>query len=122
MPRIIHFDVPCDDLGRARTFYGTVFGWTFEAYGEGADYWLATTGPESEPGINGGLGKRDPSMPCTVNTVGVPDIDAHAKIVEANGGKLVTPTMPLPGIGWLRYCMDTEGNAFGLYQDDPSAK
>jgi predicted enzyme related to lactoylglutathione lyase len=29
--------------------------------------------------------------------------------------------MPIPGVGWLAYCKDTEGNVFGIMQDDPQA-
>jgi predicted enzyme related to lactoylglutathione lyase len=29
--------------------------------------------------------------------------------------------MPIPGVGWLAYCKDTEGNIFGLMQADPKA-
>ena len=121
MPRVMHFDVPCDDTERAKQFYGTVFGWTFQPYGDDPPYWLATTG-KGEPGIDGGLGKRDPSMPHITNAVGVPSVDEYLKKVIANGGKLVTPKMALPGMGWLAYCMDTEGNAFGLFQGDMAAK
>jgi predicted enzyme related to lactoylglutathione lyase len=29
--------------------------------------------------------------------------------------------MPIPGMGWLAYCKDTEGNIFGMMQNDPNA-
>ena len=29
--------------------------------------------------------------------------------------------MPVPGVGWLAYCKDTEGNVFGMMQTDPTA-
>jgi predicted enzyme related to lactoylglutathione lyase len=29
--------------------------------------------------------------------------------------------MPVPGIGWLAYLKDTEGNVFGVMQPDPAA-
>lgn len=30
--------------------------------------------------------------------------------------------MAIPGIGWQAYCLDTEGNAFGIHQVDPDAR
>jgi hypothetical protein len=30
--------------------------------------------------------------------------------------------MPIPGIGWLAYCKDTEGHIFGIMHPDPAAK
>jgi predicted enzyme related to lactoylglutathione lyase len=44
-----------------------------------------------------------------------------AKITAA-GGKVITPKMAVPGVGWMAYCLDTEGNQFGIMQSDPNAK
>ena len=121
MPRVIHFEVPCDDLERARQFYGTVFDWTFEPYGDDTSYWLVTTGKD-EPGIDGGFGQRNPSMPQVTNSIGVPSVDEFVAKVEAGGGKILFPRMAVPGMGWLAYCQDTEGNAFGLFQYDSGAR
>ena len=85
-------------------------------------YWLITTGPEGQPGINGGLmPRRDPAQPC-VNTMDVADIDASARAVERNGGQVVVPKMHVPDIGWLVYCKDTEGHIFGVLQKDSNAQ
>jgi hypothetical protein len=46
--------------------------------------------------------------------------EIHAE-AQAGGGKVVLPTMPIPGVGWLAYCSDTEGNIFGMMQADPKA-
>ena len=51
----------------------------------------------------------------------LPVDEALAKI-EANGGKILRPKGAVPGVGWLAYCQDTEGNTFGLMQRDPTAK
>ena len=102
-------------------FYKTVFGWSFHAWGEGTDYYLAQTGDNSAPGINGAVMKRrDPAQPV-VNTLDVSDIDATAGKIEENGGQIVVPKMAVPGIGWLLYFKDTDGNIFGVMQNDPSA-
>jgi hypothetical protein len=52
----------------------------------------------------------------------VPDVEAFARSVEEAGGKVVVPKMAIPGIGYQIYCLDTEGNIFGIHQADPSAK
>ncbi len=31
------------------------------------------------------------------------------------------PKMAVPGVGWLAYCKDTEGNIFGFMQSDETA-
>jgi len=91
------------------------------------EYWLITTGPDSEPGINGGLMRRQGEIDgqaviAYVCTIGVADLEATMATVEANGGKVALPKMPIPGMGWLAYYKDTEGNIFGMMQPDESAK
>ena len=120
MPRPIHFEIPADDPDRAIKFYQTLFGWTFQRWDGPMPYWLISTG-EGEPGINGGLLPRQhPNQPC-VNTINVPDLDARIALAEKSGGQCVVPKMPVPGVGWLAYCKDTEGHIFGMMQNDPSA-
>ncbi|HUI57964.1 MAG TPA: VOC family protein [Bryobacteraceae bacterium] len=121
MPRPAHFEIPAEDVQRAITFYEKVFGWKFQKWEGPVEYWMITTGPENEPGINGGLmPRRDPAQPC-VNTVTIANIDATLATVAASGGQCVVPKMPVPGVGWLAYCKDTEGHIFGIMQMDASA-
>jgi predicted enzyme related to lactoylglutathione lyase len=90
-------------------------------------YWLVTTGPDGQPGINGGLVPRQGEIDgqaviAYVCTVDVESVDDLVATVEKNGGQVVVPKMPIPGMGWLVYCKDTEGNIFGMMQNDPEAK
>jgi predicted enzyme related to lactoylglutathione lyase len=129
MPRVIHFEIHAEDPERAVAFYATVFGWTFTRWAGPVDYWLITTGPDGQPGINGGLlRRRGPApvegqpvnaYPCTVD---VPSADEWLGRVTAAGGAVALPKMPIPGVGWLAYAKDTEGNIFGIMQADPAAK
>lgn len=130
MARVVHFEIQADDVERARTFYAAVFGWTFEDYGAFMDseYWGVITGPEGEPGINGGLmGRVMPAPPpgsganAFVCTVQVDDYDAMEARVLAAGGEVVMPKMALTGMAWQGYYLDTEGNVIGLHQADPNA-
>jgi predicted enzyme related to lactoylglutathione lyase len=121
MPRPIHFEIPADNPERLISFYQSVFGWTVQKWDGPMPYWTVTTGPEGEPGINGGiLPKRDPQQPC-VNTVGVANVDEAIATVTANGGSVGLPKMAIPGVGWLAYCKDPEGNLFGMMQADANA-
>jgi hypothetical protein len=86
------------------------------------EYWLVNTGPEGQPGINGGLMRHQDGMPRTVNTIGVPSIDEFTTKVVQQGGKVVVPKMAIPGVGYQAYCQDTEGNLFGLHQSDSAAQ
>ena len=86
------------------------------------EYWLITTGEKDEPGIDGGLSKRTDSEPSTVNTIDVPSVDQYIKKVESNGGSLVRLKMAVPGVGWMAYFKDPEGNMFGIMEEDTTAK
>ncbi len=58
---------------------------------------------------------------ANVCTVGVDDLDASLEKAARHGGGVAVPRMPVPGVGWLAYCKDTEGNVFGMMQPDPGA-
>lgn len=125
MPRVVHFEIHAEQPARAIEFYSRVLGWKFDAWA-GQDYWLVTTGPDSQPGIDGGLlprrGAVDGSAVIAyVCTVEVDDIGVVEKAVLENGGSLALPTQAIPGVGWLFYAKDTEGNIFGVHQNDPNA-
>ncbi|MEW6141827.1 MAG: VOC family protein [Chloroflexota bacterium] len=121
MPRVVHFEIHADQPERAVKFYSSVFGWKIDTWGGPVPYWLITTGPDGEPGINGAIKDRVEKL-TTVNTVSVPSVDDFLKNITTAGGKALTQKMAIPGIGYHAYCEDTEGNVFGIMQDDPSAK
>jgi len=121
MPRVVHFEINADQPERAVKFYSSVFGWKIDNWGGPVPYRLITTGPDGEPGINGAIKDRSGKV-TTVNTVSVPSVDEYLKKAASAGGKALTPKMVIPGIGYHAYCEDTEGNVFGIMQDDPSAK
>jgi predicted enzyme related to lactoylglutathione lyase len=129
MPRPIHFEIHASEPERAIGFYSRLFGWEFNKWPGPMEYWLVTTGPDKEPGINGGLIKRqghEPAEMAAVNayvcTIDVPDIDAHMEKADAAGARTAVPKMAIPGVGWLCYYKDTEGNIFGMTQSDASAQ
>jgi predicted enzyme related to lactoylglutathione lyase len=122
MSRPVHFEIPSSNPERAMAFYTAVFGWKFQKWDGPMPYWMITTGPNDQPGINGGLmPKQHPDQPC-VNTMNVANLDETTKVVEANGGTNVVPKMPVPTVGWLAYYKDVDGHIFGCMQMDPSVK
>ncbi len=126
MPRVVHFEIHAADPERAVNFYQKLFGWTFQKWEGPMEYWLVTTGPNDQPGINGGLMPRQGEIDgqaviAYVCTVDVENLDASVQSALDNGGQIALPKMPIPGMGWLAYCKDTEGNIFGMMQGDPNA-
>jgi uncharacterized protein len=130
MNRVIHFEIHADDPARAAKFYTDVFGWEIKKWeGESMpmDYWMVMTGPEKESGIDGGLMKRMEPLAGTgvrsyVCTIGVSSVDEFLKKIEKAGGIITMPKMIMPGVGWMAQAKDTEGNIFGITQEDMSAK
>jgi uncharacterized protein len=127
VPRVVHFEIHAEKTLRAVDFYKQVFDWKFTKWPGPEDYWLVKTGPKEEPGIDGGLINRRGPIDGTavisyVCTVKVSSVDEIISKVASSGGLIVVPTMPIPGVGWLAYCKDTEGNISGIMEDDPSAK
>jgi predicted enzyme related to lactoylglutathione lyase len=121
MPRIVHFEINADDTKRAVKFYEKVFGWKISTWGGPVEYWLCTTGEKDQPGIDGAISKRA-NKESIVIFVDVSSVDEYLRKVVQAGGKAVTEKTAIPGVGYSAYCKDTEGNLFGIFQDDPKAK
>lgn len=135
MPRPVHFEIHATDPSELRQFYESVFGWRFTQW-EGHPYLLINTGdgdpmrgrPHTEPGIDGGMVPRtgprpEPGSPVKgwVISVGVPNIHEYIDKITAVGGQVPDGPQPIPGVGWDAQCVDPDGNAFSLFQDDPAA-
>jgi len=123
MSSVVHFEIPADDVERARTFYAEGFG--FELGGlPGFDYTFVTTTPTGEDGrpiepgaINGGMFKREAPFAGPVVTISVDDIDATLDLVERLGGKRLVEKQAVGEMGFAAYFVDTEGNTMGLWQN-----
>jgi uncharacterized protein len=121
MSKVVHFEIPAHDPEKTMRFYKDVFGWNFSQFGE-APYWLAITGDEKTPGINGAIMKRNaPHQPVT-NSISVTNLDEAIKKVEAAGGKVVVPKTVISGVGWSAYFQDIDNNIFGLWHENHDAK
>lgn len=131
----MHFEIHATDPDAVRAFYEAVFGWRFQQWGD-VPYWFVSTGdgdpmsgaPSSQPGIDGGLVPRRGDRPADgqavnafVLTVDVPDCAAYIEKAVAAGATIALPLAATPGVGWLAYVKDPDGNLLGLMQADPTA-
>jgi len=121
--KVVHFEIPANDVKRASAFYKDVFGWwTMDM--PGVDYMMlggtkvSDKGVFSESGsINGGMMKRTKPFEHPIITIGVEDIDATLKAIEKKGGKTLRKKQDIgQDMGWTAYFVDPEGNLMGLYQ------
>jgi predicted enzyme related to lactoylglutathione lyase len=133
MPTIVHFDIPSDDIERLKKFYNDLFGWKFdkfpsppssEAMPEGMEYWLiSTVDDKGNKVLGGGMGKRQsPQQQGITNFFDVKSVQEYSARVEQLGGKVISPKMPVPGMGYMAICTDTENNCFGIFEADQTAK
>lgn len=134
--RIIHFEIHASEPEKLGKFYSDVFGWQIEEWkvpGVSGDnrYWGVMTAPKdsAEPGINGGIVVRRGPAPrggepvsSFVCTIQVSSVDEYLKKVQSFGGSVAVPKMPIPGLAWLAYGKDIDGNIFGIFEDDKNAR
>ncbi len=116
MSSIVHFEIPADDIQRAKEFYSRLFGWKIEGV-QGMDYMMIDTF-----GLGGGMMKRMHKDQQITDYIGVPSVDEYSAKVEKLGGKILVPKMAVPGMGYFVICMDTENNVFGIWEMDAKAR
>ena len=113
---ICWFEVPADDLGRAKKFYSSLFGWKFAKLPAAVqDYWHIDTGGKDASPDGGMMPRMHPHQPIT-NYVSVPSVSKASAKVETLGGTLCKPKTAVPGMGYFAICLDTEGNTFALWE------
>ena len=121
MPKVVHFEIMADDPEKVLAFYSQVFDWQGHKWDGPMEYWLLNTGGDEEQGIHGGLARKQEGSPNLMNVVDVDSVDDFVKKVESAGGTIAMPKHAVPGVGWLAYGIDPEGNTFGMMQSDESA-
>jgi predicted enzyme related to lactoylglutathione lyase len=120
---LAHFAIHADDCQRAKRFYESVFGWTFEPWGP-PNFWRIHTSPGA---VHGALQERRAPVEgagmigyeCTIS---VEDVAAIAGSVAEHGGRVTMGPFELEGVGTLVMCADTEGNVFGAMQYLPGVQ
>lgn len=128
MNKVQHFEIPAEDLGRAKSFYESVFGWRTADWPmpDGSVYTGLYTGPTDEKNmvqesgfINGGMFKRAANIPATsaTITISVPDINGAMEKIKASGGQILNEVVTVAEMGLYVYAKDTEGNIIGVWQD-----
>src|SRR5207237_1383438 len=121
MPSIVWFEIPADNVERAKKFYGDLFGWKIERFPGPQEYWhISTGGSDDTP--DGGLMKRQQPQQGITSYVGVASIDQAASKVEKLGGKICMSKTAVPEMGYFVNCQDTENNTFALWEKNEKAK
>jgi predicted enzyme related to lactoylglutathione lyase len=122
LDKVVHFEIPVDNLERAKKFYKTAFNWALTPMPQ-MEYTLLNTVevdeknmPKEPGGINGGMMERGEVIKNVVITISVENMDDAIKKVQSLGGKIVQGKNEVPNMGITAYFQDTEGNVLGLWQ------
>ena len=118
--RLTHFEIYGDEPEKLAAFYSELLGWRIER-AEGVDYWrIAVDAPAVVAG--GGI-VRPPAFAHRgwMNFVEVESIDAALAAVNRLGGAVVKEKSAVPKTAWHAVIADPAGNAFVIWQPDPTA-
>lgn len=119
----MHFEVPAEDLARAKKFYQETFGWQLQDMPD-MNYILARTVetddkwmPKEVGAINGGMMKRNDIVTGPSFSINVKNIDEAMAKVKAAGGSVIKDKTSVGSMGFVAYFKDTEGNVLSLWQN-----
>ena len=122
MDKVVHFEIPYDDLDRVKKFYSGVFGWKINTIPE-MHYNIVHTVevdekfmPKVAGAINGGIMKKTDKITSPVITIDVKNIDEYLLKIEELGGIVVKEKIQVGDMGFVAYFKDTEGNILGLWE------
>lgn len=123
MDKVVHFEIPTDDMERAKEFYEKSFGWQMQDMPE-MNYVLVRTVevderqmPKETGAINGGIFKRNDMIPAPTFSISVKNIDEAMEKVKSSGGTILKGKTPVGTMGFVSYFKDTEGNILSLWQN-----
>lgn len=108
---IDYIEIPVTDVEAAKAFYGELFGWRFEDFGD------RYSGFQHAKGF-GGFQKRDRvTRGGALVVLYAEDLDAMLERVKAGGAEITDATQTFPG-GRRFTFLDPSGNELGVWSDD----
>lgn len=107
--KINYVELKATDLSAMKSFYGSVFGWTFQDWGP--DY-VSFEGA----GIDGGFERVDsqPSGTGALVIIFSEDLDKSYEAIQAAGAEIATPPFDFPG-GSRFHFRDPAGNELAVW-------
>jgi len=126
MDKVVHFEIPAENIERANKFYSDIFGWKINKVPlvGGEEYCIANTVetdekgmPKSPGAINGGIMKKGGTGIYPVIVIKVESIRQSIEKIKRSGCKTVMDIVPVGDFGLYARFEDTEGNIMGIWQD-----
>jgi hypothetical protein len=119
---IVWFEIPADNVARAKGFYTKLFGWKIKKFAGPMKmpYWHIDTGGADASPDGGMMERQSPQQPIT-NYIMVPSVDQAAAKVQKLGGKILMQKSAVPHMGYFAVCQDTENNVFAVWERNEAA-
>ena len=126
MDKVVHFEIPAENVERAKKFYSSIFNWNIADVPPefGVGYSLVHTGevdekqmPKESGAINGGMFKRADDLKNPVIIINVEDVDDSMEKIKGAGGVIVREKRKVGDMGYVAYFKDTEGNVLGVWEN-----
>jgi predicted enzyme related to lactoylglutathione lyase len=109
---VCHIEWEVTDLDRAQSFFGGLFDWKFQSFGD-----TMVVFGTGEHHI-GGLTKVETARPGYSPSVWieVDDVEVYCAKARHLGGTVVSEKSPVPNVGWSATVADLDGNPVGLVE------
>lgn len=107
----MHFEIPADNIERAKKFYQNIFGWELEETPAIDKNFFS-----AEKEVNGSVFKRNMEGEFPILIIGVKELDKCLERIKSMGLTVVTPKQKIGNRGYYARFLDTEGNLLGLWQ------
>jgi predicted enzyme related to lactoylglutathione lyase len=118
---IVWFEIPANDIARAKKFYGGLFGWKINAFPGMSDYLHIDTGGADASPDGAVMARKQPEQSVT-NYILVPSVDKFSAKVKKLGGNICMNKTAVPQMGFFAICQDTENNTFAIWERNEKAK
>lgn len=112
------FEIPVSDMGRAKSFYQTVFEKELMDMPNQNMEMAAFPWVQGATNSAGALVKSEYAKPSPEGTLvyfECKDLANELGRVEASGGKVIAPKMSIGEFGFIGQAIDTEGNRIGFH-------
>ena len=111
----VWFEIPVTDLASGKAFYEAVTEMSFDEMDGGGNR-MEVFKARDDDSVRGHLYPGKPATPGTGITIhlAVRELEPAMERVTAHGGQVVSPPIAIPS-GRFAYCLDPDGNSFGIF-------
>lgn len=108
--RFVWHEVMTPDVEASKTFYGQLFGWTYDGMPMDCHtYWIIKKGDRAAGGVVSLSSlQKDGVPPHWMGSISVPDVDEAAAAAKASGGMVAAGPMDVAGMGRLAVIGDPQ--------------